>query len=324
MKIEVKAPKISEEINKITIVKWFKGLGDRVKEQDVLAEGTTKKIIFDIKSPASGRIEEILVKEGEEVPSDTVIAVIDSKSNFSAPQNILQEKVKLTVRERIPITGVQKEIKEHIWKSVQSTVHVTEVIKVDITLLNELLERNAFSRENEEIKILDILIKAVALSLPYFPALNSCAGKDEIISYKDINIGFTVFTEKSLIVPVIKSVDKKEVYEIYKERKALTQKAKTGTLSISDVSGGTFSIVDLSLSNVFFFNPIINYPQVAVLGIGSVQDELSVRHKKIEVRKILYITISFDQRLITGIYASGFLNKIKGILEEPDKIFPVA
>jgi len=321
MKVEVKVPKISKEVDKITILKWFKEVGDRVKEKDVLAEGTTKKIIFDIKSPVSGRIEEICVKEGEEVPLDTTIAVIDSKFNSFVSQNVSQEKVKLTIRERIPITGVQKEIKEHIWKSIQSTVHVTEVIKADITLLNELLERNAFSRENEEIKILDVLIKAAALSLPYFPALNSYAGKDEIISYKNINIGFTVFTEKSLIVPVIKDVDKKEVYTIYRERRALTQKAKTGTLSISDISGGTFSIVDLSLSNIFFFNPIINYPQVAVLGIGSMQNEISVIHKKIEVRKILYIMISFDQRLITGIYASGFLNRIKSILEEPDKIF---
>jgi len=321
MRIEVKVPQISKEVTKITIVKWFKEKGDRVKKQDILAEGTTKKIVFDIKSPVSGRIKEILVKEGEEVPSNTVVAIIDSRYAPVMSQDIAEERLKLTVRERVPITGVQKEIKEHIWRSAQSTVHVTEVIKADITLLTKLLEKKAFSMDNEEIKILDILIKAAALSLPYFPMLNSYVSDDEIISYKDINIGFTVFTEKSLVVPVIRNVDRKEIYEIGKERELLIKKVKTGMLSVADIEGGTFSTVDLSLSNVFFFNPIINYPQVAVLGIGSVQDELSVSHGEIKIRKILYVTISFDQRIITAICASGFLNRIKEVLEEPDRIF---
>jgi pyruvate dehydrogenase E2 component (dihydrolipoamide acetyltransferase) len=224
--------------------------------------------------------------------------------------------------QKIPLVGIRKVIADKLTESYQQKLHINIVMQIDmepaINLRKKLLLEGAKS-ERGRVSFNDIIIKAVASSLEEFPLLNSLLVDGNIVISKDINIGIAVAIEKGLIVPVIKQANKKKLIEISKTSLTLIEKAKKGTLSINDVSDGTFTITNLGMYDVDFFTPIINSPQNAILAVGKIEKKPIVLGENVVIKPLATFCLSVDHRAIDGALAAKFLQNLKNkIAKEGD------
>jgi len=222
----------------------------------------------------------------------------------------LEKTVPLTprVREVIPLMGIRKTTAERVSMSARTAPHSTITMEVDMSKAAEL-------REKTGVSYTDVLVKAVAKALREHPLLNSTLQDDRIKIYEDINIGVAVATEKGLVVPVIRNVDKKTLTQIASTLKELVEKARGGKLTKEDLTGGTFTITNLGMYGVEVFIPIINPPEAAILGVGKVTEKPVIENKEIRVKPTVHLSLSFDHRIVDGAPAAKFLQKIKQLLE---------
>ncbi len=226
--------------------------------------------------------------------------------------------------ERVPLRGVRKAVAERMTKSSNTAAHVTVVEEVDMTELVLLKEAFKGSAEKRGVKltILPFMIKAVIPALREFPYVNSNLddGQAEIVLKKHYNIGIAMDTEQGLVVPVMKDADKKDIFAIAGEIERLAQKARAGQLSLDEVHGSTFTITNIGSVGGLFSTPIINYPEVAILGVHRISKRPVVREGKIEVRDIMYAALSFDHRVFDGAYAARFMNSLIETVQEPKRL----
>ena len=229
-----------------------------------------------------------------------------------------------TGEQRIPLRGVRKAIAERMARSLHTTAQVTHVDEADVTELVLLREAFKGSAEKRGVKLtfLPLIIKAVIPALKEFPYVNSSLDEKagEIILKKDYNLGVAVETEQGLLVPVIRDADRKDIFELSAELERLATKARSGELSLEEVQGSTFTITNLGSVGGLFATPIVNYPEVAILGVHKISKRAVVRDGKIEARDMMYFSLSFDHRVIDGAYAARFLNKIIDTVQDPKKL----
>jgi pyruvate dehydrogenase E2 component (dihydrolipoamide acetyltransferase) len=222
--------------------------------------------------------------------------------------------------ERVPVRGVRKKVAEHMSKSIHTTAQVTHVDEVDMTELVLLREAFKASAEKRGVKLtfLPLIIKAVIPALKEFPYVNSTLDEEagEIVLRRSYNIGIATDTENGLVVPVVKDVDKKDIFEISAEIQRLATKARGGQLTLDDVHGSTFTITNQGSVGGLFATPIINYPEAAILGTHKITKRPVFRDGKIEVRDVMYLSLSFDHRILDGAYAARFVNKVIGVIED--------
>jgi pyruvate dehydrogenase E2 component (dihydrolipoamide acetyltransferase) len=221
-----------------------------------------------------------------------------------------ESKVGPRVREVIPLTGIRKTAAERVTLSAKTAPHSTITMEADMTNATRL-------REEKQVSYTDILVKAVAKALAEHSIVNSSLDREQIKIFADINIGVAVATEKGLVVPVIHNADKKSLKEVAAVLNDLVEKARTGKLSKEELSGGTFTITNLGMFGVEIFTPIINPPETAILGVGKVVEKPVIVNKEIAVKPMMYLSLSYDHRVIDGAPAAQFLQKIKQFLENP-------
>ncbi len=230
--------------------------------------------------------------------------------------------------EEVPLTTIRKIIAEHMQQSVRIAPHAVAMEEADVTELAKFRESRKASAEKEGAKLtfLPFIVKAVALALKEHPFVNCSLDeqKQAMILKKYYNIGIAVDTESGLMVPVIKNADSKPVIDIAKEIPSLAEKARTRKISIDEMKGGTFTVTNYGSIAGTFGVPVINYPEVAILGLGRISDKpVIVKGKgllgenKIEARKILPLSLSFDHRVIDGAEAARFLQTLMKKLEKP-------
>ncbi len=226
--------------------------------------------------------------------------------------------------ERIPLRGVRRSIAKAMVKSKYTAPHVTAMDDADITELWQIREKEKKVAESKGIKltILPFIIKAVVTGLTDHPYLNATLDdeNEEILLKKYINIGLATDTPEGLMVPVVKLAKEKSIFELAQELTQLTEKARNRTIDLADLKGGTFTITNYGAVRGTYGTPIINYPEVAILGVGKIQDRPVIRDEKVVVRKILPLSISFDHRVVDGAEAARFLDTIIRRLEDPDLI----
>ncbi len=226
--------------------------------------------------------------------------------------------------ERIPLRGVRRSIAKAMVKSIYTAPHVTAMDDADVTELWGIREKEKKVAESKGIKltILPFIIKAVVAGLTDHPYLNATLDdeNEEIVLKKYINIGLATDTPEGLMVPVVKLAKEKSIFELAQELTQLTEKARNRTIDLADLKGGTFTITNYGAVRGTYGTPIINYPEVAILGVGKIQDRPVVREEKVVVRKILPLSISFDHRVVDGAEAARFLNTVILRLEDPDLI----
>lgn len=225
--------------------------------------------------------------------------------------------------ERVPLKGIRKATAKLMDESHIKAAHVMHSDLIDITHLFEIREKEKIKVAKKNIKLtyLPFIVKAVIDSLKEHPYLNASLDENsnEIILKKYYNIGIAVDTEDGLLVPVIKIADSKKILDLAKEIEELAEKARSRAIDLMDLRGGTFTITNVGSIGGMFFAPIINYPEAAIIGLGRIFDSALVVDGKIQVRKVLPVSLSFDHRILDGAEAARFVNKIKELLEDPDE-----
>lgn len=221
--------------------------------------------------------------------------------------------------ERVPLRGIRRATAKKM-EQANAIPHVTHMDEVDVTKLVEVREKVKEEVEHLGVKLtyLPFIIKAVIEGLKAHPYVNATLGEEEIILRKYYNIGVAVDIEDGLIVPVIKGADKKSMRDIAKEVVKLAGLARERKLDLGDLQGGTFTITNIGVIGGTHATPIINPPEVAILGVGKIMDKPRVVKGRIEARKILPLSLSFDHRVIDGAEAARFMNEVIMHLEDPE------
>ena len=226
--------------------------------------------------------------------------------------------------EHIPLRGVRRSIAKAMVKSKYTAPHVTTMDEADVTELWKIREKEKKAAEKKGIKltILPFIVKAVIAGLTEHPYLNATLDdeNEEIILKKYFNIGVATDTTEGLMVPVVKNAKEKSILQLAEELTQLAEKARDRTIDLADLKGGTFTITNYGALGGIYGTPIINHPEVAILGVGKIKDTPVVRDGKIEIRKILHLALSFDHRVVDGGEAARFLNTVIARLEDPDLI----
>ncbi len=223
--------------------------------------------------------------------------------------------------ERVSMRGVRRKTAEHLWDAWNTIPHVTQNDKADITELEQLRARFAPKAEEAggKMTVTAIALKVCASALKVFPQFNASIdmGKEEIIYKQYINIGVAVDTDRGLLVPVIHDVDKKNIVELAAELTQLSKKARDKKLTPAEMEGGTFTITNLGGIGGTGFSPIVNHPEVAILGLSRSSMEPVWMNGKFEPRRVLPVSLSYDHRLIDGADAARFLRWIAEAFEQP-------
>jgi len=220
--------------------------------------------------------------------------------------------------EVVPMTPMRKQIAEHMAVSKRTSAHVSTVFEVEMTRIVELMTRQGeeFERRHGlKLTYTPFFVRAAVEAIKEFPLLNSSVEGTNIIYKRDVNIGVAVALESGLIVPVIKRADERNFLGIAGAVKDLADRARTKHLSVDDAQGGTFTITNPGVFGGLFGTPIINQPQVAILGVGAIEKRPVVRHDAISIRPMVYLVLSFDHRIIDGAVADQFMSRIKSVLE---------
>ena len=227
--------------------------------------------------------------------------------------------------ERLAIKGLRRTIAKNLITSQKTTAFVTGMDEADITELWSLREREkkALIEKGIHLTFLPFFIKAVHHALTEHPLLNASVdeGREEIIIKKYYNIGVAVDTPDGLMVPVIKGVNKKTILELASEIQGLSVKARERKIMLEEIKGSTFTITNYGHFGGWFATPIINYPDVAILGIGKISDKPWVKDGQIVIRKILPLSLTFDHRVTDGVDSAKFLSKVIQYLEDPALLF---
>jgi pyruvate dehydrogenase E2 component (dihydrolipoamide acetyltransferase) len=217
-----------------------------------------------------------------------------------------------------PMSVMRQRIAEHMVMSKRISAHVTTVHKADMTKIAKMRERNKAefqARYGYSLTFLPFVAKAAAEAIRHYPIVNASIEGSNIIYHNEINLGIAVALENGLIVPVIRSADEKNVIGLQRAIVDLSTRARSRQLKPDEVQGGTFSITNFGSFGSVFATPVINQPQVAILGVGAVEKTPVVVDDAIAIRSIAYLALTFDHRLIDGALADQFTGMVKSILE---------
>jgi pyruvate dehydrogenase E2 component (dihydrolipoamide acetyltransferase) len=319
-KVENKTEDIKKEIieERITI----DNKGD-IKVERPLAAPAVRKLARELGVDLS------LIKgtgpRGRITREDVLNYVNKLKEEVKEVKEIKEVKIerKEALEEVIPIRGIRRKIAEHLRLSKDRAVHTLHVDEIDMTEIVKLRERLKKIADEQNVKLtyLPFIIKAVATALKKHPYFNAIVDdeKGEIILKKYYNIGVAVDTPDGLIVPVIKDVDKKSIIQIARELEDISNRAREGKLNLEELQDGTFSITNVgSIGGVFAF-PVIDYPRVAILGTHKIKKVPAVNEKdEIVIRYMMFVSLSFDHRVVDGAEAARFTRTLSRILENPD------
>jgi 2-oxoglutarate dehydrogenase E2 component (dihydrolipoamide succinyltransferase) len=225
-------------------------------------------------------------------------------------------------RDRIePLSVMRRKIAQHMVLSKQTSAHVTTVFEVDFTNLEKLRKKykESYAERGAKLTYLPFIVQAVVGGLRDFPIINASMDETSVIYHRDYNVGIAVALDWGLIVPVVKNADEKNVLGLARAIGDLGERARTKKLSPDDVQGGTFTITNPGIYGGLFGTPIINQPQVAILGVGGVKKRPVVVETKdgdfIAIRSMCILSLTFDHRLIDGAIADQFMAKLKETIE---------
>ncbi|HIJ69843.1 MAG TPA: 2-oxo acid dehydrogenase subunit E2 [Planctomycetes bacterium] len=350
MATEVRLPQFGEAIEEGTVVGCMVRVGDHVKKGDVIFEIETEKATLEMESPASGFVRYILVEleqtvevgdvllvlgeEDEDVPQSFIDSLKknDSPAGTSEPQALItdvepEEQHVVSAEDTEPenvvvskpgtavaLTGRQKRIAEQMVRSKREIPCFYLSSKVDVTEPAKL--KAGLGTGETEIGFDAFIIKAVATALVDFPIMTGQIAGDSIELADVINIGFTVAAPKGVVVPVVKDADKKDVTQIDREMRRLTEKALDESLGPDDVRGACITISNPGRLGVDVFIPIVIPGQCSGFGVGRIVEEYMSVRGDTAVRKMMNLSLSVDHKIANGEYAARFLDTVRKLLED--------
>jgi pyruvate dehydrogenase E2 component (dihydrolipoamide acetyltransferase) len=346
MAYEFKLPDLGEGLTEGEIGRWLVEVGQEIAEDDPLVEIATDKTTVEIPSPAAGVVARILAQEGDVVPVGTVIVVIgadgaaapQAEKPVAVPRQAAARSGEANVRatplvrrlaqelgvdlatiagtgpqgriteadvrggggtapqgeKREPIRGIRRQIQmfEHLTRAQQIPA-VTWVEEADFTGV-------------DLGQLLPLVLKAVAAALQAYPELNARVDGNDLVLLDRYDIGIAVQTEHGLVVPVVRDCDSRSVQEVDADVRRLADAAQAGKLTPEELRGSTFTVTSAGRSAGLFVTPLINHPEVAILGIHRIEDRAVVRDGEVAGRKMGNVSVTFDHRVIDGKRAADF------------------
>jgi 2-oxoglutarate dehydrogenase E2 component (dihydrolipoamide succinyltransferase) len=284
------------------------GAGGRITKQDVEAYMSSQAARTYAAPPA---------QQPPAPPAQQPAAAPAPQQAAPAPAPLpLAESAKVRTE---PMSTMRQKIAEHMVMSKRTSAHVTTVHRVDMTKIAKLRDKSKAefqARNGFSLTFLPFITSAAAEVIRSFPIFNASIDGKNIVYYRDINIGIAVALEGGLIVPVIRNADEKNVAGLQRAIVDLSTRARSRQLKPDEVQGGTFSITNFGSFGSIFATPVINQPQVAILGIGAVEKlPAVVDGDAIAIRSQAHLALTFDHRLIDGALADQFCQKVKSVLE---------
>ena len=276
------------------------GAGGRITKQDVETYLAQKQA-----APAAPAVSAAAAQPPRTAPTQA--------PTYTAPAASSPGKVRIE-----PMSAMRLKIAEHMVMSKRTSAHVTTIHKVDMTRVAKIRERQKAdfqARNGFSLTYLPFVVRATVEALRAFPIVNASIDGSNIIYHNEINIGIAVALENGLIVPVIRGADERNVLGLQRSIVDLAARARSRQLKPDEVQGGTFSITNFGSYGSVIATPVINQPQVAILGVGAVEKTPVVIDDAIAIRSICYLSLTFDHRLIDGAVADQFTAKVKAVLE---------
>jgi pyruvate dehydrogenase E2 component (dihydrolipoamide acetyltransferase) len=273
------------------------GAGGRITKQDVEE--------YQAQSPAAAPAPKVEQPQQQPPPAPAA----------APPARPADQQAKVRIE---PMSAMRVKIAEHMVMSKRTSAHVTTVHKVDMTKVEKMRQKHKSdfqARYGISLTYLPFITRAAVEGLRAYPLLNASIEGANIVYHNEINIGIAVALENGLIVPVIRGADEKNVLGLQRAIVDLAARARSRQLKPDEVQGGTFSITSFGGFGSVIATPVINQPQVAILGAGVVEKQPVVIDDAIAIRSICYLSLSFDHRLIDGALADQFTSKVKSVLE---------
>jgi 2-oxoglutarate dehydrogenase E2 component (dihydrolipoamide succinyltransferase) len=221
---------------------------------------------------------------------------------------------------REKMTTRRKRIAENLLESQHATAHLTTFNEIDMSAVIGVRERLKERVEKEhgvKLSFMPFFVKAACIALEQFPTVNALVDGDTIVYRHYVNMGIAVAVDSGLVVPNIKDADRRTMIEVSREIGELAKRARDTKLTMDDLTGGTFTITNGGVFGSLVSTPIINYPQVAILGLHKTQDRPVAIAGKVEIRPMMYVALSYDHRIIEGQHAVQFLVRVKELMEDP-------
>ena len=396
----IKVPPLGESIVEATVSRWLKNEGDAVTPGDTLVELETDKITVEVPSISGGVLTKRLVKEGDVVKLDQLLAEIDEKAApaaAGAPKaagaaskaasaqptaassertgdgqrvapaaqrtaaergtdlatvqgtgrggviskaDVLEKSASAPARPapapapasvprpvasgeretREKMTTRRKRIAENLLQSHVSTARLTTFNEIDMTAVESVRARVKEKIEKEHgvrLSFMPFFVKAACMSLRQFPVVNAQLDGDSIVYHHYVNMGIAVASDAGLVVPNVKDADRKGMLDIARDIADVAKRGRDGKLTMDDLTGGTFTITNGGVFGSLVSTPILNYPQVGILGLHKIQERPVAVNGSVEIRPMMYVALSYDHRIIDGQQAVLFLVRIKELMEDP-------
>ncbi len=221
---------------------------------------------------------------------------------------------------REKMTTRRKRIAEHLLESQHATAHLTTFNEIDMSAVSAVRERMKERVEKQhgvKLSFMPFFVKAACMALKAYPTVNAQIEGDAIVYKHYVNMGIAVASDAGLVVPNIKDAERKGMIEVSRDIGTVAKRARDGKLTMEDLTGGTFTITNGGVFGSLISTPIINFPQVGILGLHKTQDRPVAVNGKVEIRPMMYLALSYDHRIIDGQQAVLFLVRVKELMEDP-------
>ena len=351
--MDVLVPVLGESVVEATVSKWIKKQGEFVEVDEPIVELETDKVTLEVPAAVSGILDNLAVSEGDTVEVGALLAIIvagEKKDENSKPTpkqenkkveeqiiepekvenkqinikpEVVREAVNNTLEERVPMSRLRQAIARRLKEAQNTAAMLTTYNEVDMTALMEMRKnyQDSFEKKNGvRLGYMSFFVKASIDALSQFPAVNAEIDGNDIVYKNYYNIGVAVGTSQGLVVPVLKDADKMSFGETELNIANFGKKAKEGSLGITDMAGGTFTISNGGVYGSLMSSPILNPPQSGILGMHKIQKRPVAINDVIEIRPMMYLALSYDHRIIDGREAVSFLVRIKEIIEDPRRL----
>jgi len=352
-KMDVLVPILGESVVEATVSKWIKKQGEFVEVDEPIVELETDKVTLEVPASISGTLDNLAVSEGDTVEVGALLAMIVagekteevkkpavekkeaevhqqkivSNVNESKPiapeTKVIRSTQNENLEERVPMSRLRLAIARRLKEAQNTAAMLTTYNEVDMSALMEMRSnyQDSFEKKNGvRLGYMSFFVKAAIDALSQFPAVNAEIDGNDIIYKNYYNIGVAVGTAQGLVVPVLKNADDMSFGETEANIAEFGKKAKDGSLAISDMAGGTFTISNGGVYGSLMSSPILNPPQSGILGMHKIQKRPIAIGDKIEIRPMMYLALSYDHRIVDGREAVSFLVRIKEIIEDPRRL----
>ncbi|MGZ6652108.1 MAG: 2-oxo acid dehydrogenase subunit E2 [Solirubrobacteraceae bacterium] len=294
---------------------WLVSEGEVVRSGQPLADAIVVKTSFQIVAPVDGRIGSILVGEGETFAPGAELATLQEEAAAGAPAAAPTGDAEAT---RVPLSGMRGAVAREMagaWR------HPRVAVGVEVEMTAAMARLDALQQEAGDLRPpspTHLVLRAVALALREHPRLNARIGEEAVEVAGDVNLGLAVSLDEGVIVPVIRDADRKSVPELAREAGELAAAARAGTLPGTALRDGTFTVSTLGATGIDWFTPILNAPQVGILGVGAVAERVVARGGNAVVAPTMMLTLVFDHRAVDGYAAAQLLAAVRDRLERAE------